>query len=84
MDGVDGRRGSRARRGSGRSEGAVLAARWRYLVGQFTSGDPEISSGLRKLYADQGNWPGDFKEQMQPFLKKEVWEFIGKAMACGK
>ena len=62
----------------------VLAARWRYLVGQFTGGDPEISTGLRKLYADQGNWPGDFREQMKPFLKQEVWEFIGKAMACGK
>jgi DNA-binding transcriptional MerR regulator len=62
----------------------ALAARWRNLVGQFTGGDPEISAGLRKLYADQGNWPAEFKGRMTPFLKKEVWEFIGKAMACRK
>jgi DNA-binding transcriptional MerR regulator len=62
----------------------ALAGRWRELVAGFTGRDAEISSGLRKLYADQANWPADFKQQMTPFFKKEVWEFIGKAMACGK
>jgi DNA-binding transcriptional MerR regulator len=60
----------------------ALAARWRKLVEGFTGGDPEIGAGLRKLYADQANWPGEFKQQMGPFMKKEVWEFIGKAMNC--
>jgi DNA-binding transcriptional MerR regulator len=60
----------------------ALAARWKKLVDGFTGGDPEIAAGLRKLYADQANWPGEFKQQMGPFLKKEVWEFIGKAMNC--
>jgi MerR family transcriptional regulator, thiopeptide resistance regulator len=62
----------------------ALVARWRTLVQGFTGGDPEVSAGLRKLYADQTNWPSEFKQQITPFLKKEVWEFIGKAMACGK
>ncbi len=62
----------------------ALAARWRELVGQFTDGDPEVAAGLRKLYADQGNWPGEFQGQMKGFMKKEVWDFIGKAMGCGK
>jgi DNA-binding transcriptional MerR regulator len=60
----------------------ALAARWRKLVEGFTGGDPEVSAGLRKLYVDQANWPGEFKQQMGPFMKKEVWEFIGKAMNC--
>jgi MerR family transcriptional regulator, thiopeptide resistance regulator len=60
----------------------ALAARWKKLVEGFTGGDPEIASGLRKLYADQANWPGEFKQQMGPFLKKEVWEFMAKAMSC--
>jgi DNA-binding transcriptional MerR regulator len=61
-----------------------LAARWRALAGQFTMGDPEITAGLRKLWADQANWPAEFKEQAKDFTKKEVWEFIGKALGCGK
>lgn len=62
----------------------ALVKRWRDLVGQFTGGDPEVAAGLRKLYADQGNWPGEFQQQAKVFLKKEVWDFMGKAMACGK
>jgi hypothetical protein len=61
-----------------------LAARWRALAGQFTMGDPEITAGLRRLWADQANLPGEFQEQAKDFTKKEVWEFIGKALACGK
>jgi DNA-binding transcriptional MerR regulator len=60
----------------------ALAARWKKLVEGFTGGDPEESAGLKKLYADKANWPGEFKQQMGPFMKKEVWEFIGKAMNC--
>lgn len=62
----------------------ALAARWRKLVEGFTGGDPEVSAGLRKLYADQANWPAEAQQQMRPFLKKEVWDFIGKAMNCGR
>ena len=62
----------------------ALVARWQELVGQFTQGDPETMAGLRKLYADQANWPPEHKERMKVFLKKEVWDFMGKAMACGR
>jgi DNA-binding transcriptional MerR regulator len=60
----------------------ALAARWKKLVEGFTGGDPEVSAGLRKLYADQANWPPEFKQQMKIFMKKKAWEFIGKAMVC--
>ncbi len=62
----------------------ALAGRWRKLLEAFTGGDAEVSAGLRKLYADQANWPGEFQQQMRPFLKKEVWELMGRAMACGR
>jgi DNA-binding transcriptional MerR regulator len=59
----------------------ALAARWRKLGEAFSGGDPEVVAGLRKVYADQANWPAAFQEKMKPFLKKEVWELITKAMA---
>jgi MerR family transcriptional regulator, thiopeptide resistance regulator len=39
-----------------------LAARWRTLVEAFTGGDAEVAAGLRKLYADQANWPASFQK----------------------
>lgn len=41
----------------------ALAARWRKLVEAFTGGDPEVSRGLGKAWADRGNWPASMKEQ---------------------
>ena len=60
----------------------ALAARWRKLVEGFTGGDPDVSAGLRSLYRDQPNWPGEFQQQMKPIMKKEVWELMSRAMAC--
>ncbi|MEO5931123.1 MAG: MerR family transcriptional regulator [Candidatus Kapaibacterium sp.] len=54
-----------------------LAARWSALVESFTMGDPGITESLRKLYADQANWPTTFKK---PY-GEDVEAFIGKAMA---
>jgi len=62
----------------------ALAARWKKLVEGFTGGDPGISAGLGKVWADQANWPASMKEQAAPFANKKVWEFIHKAMNCSK
>lgn len=62
----------------------ALAARWRKLVEGFTGADPEISSGLKKAWADRGNWPATLQQQTAPFVDPKIWEFIGKAMRCGK
>lgn len=58
----------------------ALAARWRKLGEGFTGGDPEVSRGLGKAWADRGNWPGAMAEQTAPFANPKVWEFIRKAM----
>ena len=64
-----------------RSEKAqALAARWRKLVESFTGGDPDVTRGLGKAWADRGNWPGGMKERTAPFANPKVWEFIKKAM----
>jgi MerR family transcriptional regulator, thiopeptide resistance regulator len=55
----------------------ALAARWRKLVGEFTSGNPEIQKGLNSMYADLSNWPAD-KSQYQ--VDPRIQEFIVKAM----
>ena len=57
----------------------ALVARWRKLVEGFTGGDPEVSRGLGKAWADRANWPGSVKEQSAPFVNPKVWEFIKKA-----
>lgn len=55
-----------------------LAARWLDLIGQFTGGDAGIEANLRKLYADQANWPPTFH---QPY-SDDAGAFIAKAIAA--
>jgi hypothetical protein len=61
----------------------ALAVRWKRLVSGFTGGDPEIATGLNRLYADRANWPQQMKEQMAPFSNPKVWEYMGRVMKCG-
>ncbi|HEX3369227.1 MAG TPA: MerR family transcriptional regulator [Candidatus Cybelea sp.] len=56
----------------------ALAARWRELVGAFTQGNAEISSGLNKLWSDQTHWPADFKRPWSDAAEA----FIKAAMDC--
>jgi DNA-binding transcriptional MerR regulator len=58
----------------------ALAARWRNLIAAFTGGDPEIATGLRKLYSDQRNWPAGVQK---PF-SDQACAFIGKASKAAK
>ena len=60
----------------------ALAARWRSLVEQFTGGDPEITKGLRNLYADRPSWPSGMQERV-PYDQR-LWGFIGRAMNAAK
>jgi len=55
----------------------ALAARWTALINGFTGGNPAVAEGLNKLYADQANWPADFKK---PY-SDEVQNFISAALA---
>jgi DNA-binding transcriptional MerR regulator len=45
----------------------ALAARWKALVEGFTGGDPEVTEGLKRLYADRANWQGDLDEKVDKF-----------------
>jgi MerR family transcriptional regulator, thiopeptide resistance regulator len=58
----------------------ALATRWSELVGRFTMGSPAITEGLKKLYADQANWPSTFQK---PY-PDEVGAFICEAQAINK
>ena len=55
--------------------GQELAARWSNLVQAFTGGNPGIMESLKKLYADEGNWPDTFRK---PY-GEEVSDFISRA-----
>ncbi len=61
----------------------ALGVRWKNLVGAFTGGDPEVSKGLKTLYADRPNWPAEAKAQMSEFSDPKVWEFMGRVLKCG-
>jgi DNA-binding transcriptional MerR regulator len=56
----------------------ALAARWRKLVEGFTGGSAEIQKGLNRMWADQGNWPADARQNYG--IKPEIQAFIIKAM----
>ena len=58
----------------------ALAARWDGLVEEFTGGDPAIRESLRRLYADQANWPSTFQK---PY-PDEASAFICKAREASK
>jgi DNA-binding transcriptional MerR regulator len=58
----------------------ALAARWANLIEAFTGGNPAIAENLRRLYADQANWPSTFQK---PY-SDEAETFISKAMAARK
>jgi MerR family transcriptional regulator, thiopeptide resistance regulator len=55
-----------------------LAERWQKLIDGFTGGDAATYQGLKNLYADEANWPRDFK---QPF-SNEACAFIAQAKAA--
>ena len=57
-----------------------LAARWQSLIEAFTGGDAEVAEGLRKLYADQSNWPATFQK---PY-PDDAGRFIAEASAARK
>lgn len=62
----------------------ALAARWKKLVERFTGGDREVTAGVGRAWADRENWSPAMKEQSAPFADRRIWEFMGKAMNCGK
>jgi MerR family transcriptional regulator, thiopeptide resistance regulator len=57
-----------------------LAQRWSELIEAFTGGDPGIEQNLKKLYADQADWPSTFQNP----CSNEVGAFIAKAIAIRK
>jgi len=67
-------------------EAQALAARWMKLIESFTGGNAEVLEGMKKLYADQANWPSGFSQQMAPyrFQKPEADAFIQQAIPVYK
>jgi DNA-binding transcriptional MerR regulator len=58
----------------------ALAERWQKLIESFTAGNAEVAAGLKKLYADQKNWPPTFKK---PY-SDEVGALMCRAMEIRK
>ena len=60
----------------------ALGRRWKALIRGFTGGNPEVASGLGRLYSDRVNWPAAAKQQMAGFGNPRVWEFMGRILNC--
>lgn len=60
----------------------ALAARWRVLIEEFTSGDPDIIAGLKAMMEDKANWPADARAASS--VTEEAHQFIKKALRSGK
>jgi DNA-binding transcriptional MerR regulator len=58
----------------------ALAARWSALIEAFTGGNPGILENLKRLYADQDNWPAGAEV---PF-SNDVVNFLTQAAHSGK
>ena len=54
-----------------------FATRWDELIRGFTGGDSEVAAGLKRLYADQSNWPTTFQK---PFNDTHA-SFVSQARA---
>ncbi len=39
-----------------------LAKRWLLLIQNFTQGRTDVEAGLKKMWADQKNWPAHLKK----------------------
>lgn len=62
----------------------ALAARWVKLLEGFTGGDPEVTAGVGRAWADRQNWPPAAREQAGGFYDPAVWSFIQKAIDIRK
>jgi DNA-binding transcriptional MerR regulator len=62
----------------------LLVDRWNELVGRFTGGKPDVTSGLNKAWADHANWPAEMKQQSDEFFDQQVWDFMTRARAARK
>ena len=60
-------------------EAQALAARWMELIGQFTQGDPGVTSGLKKLWDNLAELPEDEFPLPRPFDARQQ-EFVDQAL----
>jgi len=65
-------------------ESQALAARWSELVERFTGGNPAVSEGLKKLYADRINWPANAvpAEARKEMPAPRLMAFVQAAQRC--
>jgi len=63
-------------------EARNLGKRWFELTNAFTQGNPELSDGVRKLFADRQNWPqgGVPDDMIRNLPKPEHTAWLGQVM----
>ncbi|MGH9481753.1 MAG: MerR family transcriptional regulator [Terriglobales bacterium] len=61
----------------------ALAARWKKLVEGFTQGDPGITAGLKKTWADRDHWPPEMQQKTASF-RPELLDLMQRAWRSAK
>ncbi|MCC6735905.1 MAG: MerR family transcriptional regulator [Bauldia sp.] len=64
----------------GSPQGQAIVKRMDALIAAFTLGNPDVETGLNKMYADRPNWP---TEAQSPY-SVAVWEYVGRMREAAK
>lgn len=63
-------------------ENQRLLARWEQLLLQTTGGDQDLIHGLKSMYADRVNWPGNSLDAFSTLLDQQTLDFLRRTAAA--
>jgi len=60
----------------------TLRVRWRQVLNEIVTGDPEVQAGALAAWNDREHWPVAMREKVQELRIEEAVEFLAQAMAA--
>ena len=60
----------------------ALKLRWKQLLNDRVTGDPEVQAGALAAWNDREHWPAPMREKIRELRMEEVIEFLAQAMAA--
>jgi MerR family transcriptional regulator, thiopeptide resistance regulator len=60
----------------------ALKLRWRQLLNDTVTGDPEVQVGALAAWNDREHWPAAMREKVRELRMEEAIEFLAQAMAA--
>jgi len=60
----------------------ALKLRWRQVLNDKVTGDPEVQAGALAAWNDRGHWPAAMRQKLQHLQIEEAVQFLAQAMAA--